>query len=959
MNLDETQGHLILERGHLDRARLSAAWRHPERLKARDFVAFLRAQGALAEGDAAAIRALAAARCGPARAPESGEFVASLLGPQQARPTPEPTRPPPSESAASSPPMPGLASPKPPGLSPTVVMPAPTAGPPRAPSAGAADSEAPLPCAERFERRGLLGQGGMGVVERVYDHLLERELAFKHVRPDAHSAELAARFERELKLTAKLEHPAVPPVYDAGVLADGRPYMLMRLLQGETLKQRLTGLTKTRRLEAQRPALLELLLRVSEAVAFAHEQGVVHRDLKPDNIMVGGFGAVFVMDWGIARDLAESSESDAALKQSLSQASWSPLELNEAARLTQDKGVLGTPGYIAPEQAAMGVDAGPRGDVFALGAILTELLTGAPAIAGKTSLARYTANIKGEVRGPRSIDSRVPASLDSLALRALAQDPGERLASARAFSAELRRTLSGHALESHRYSLGGRLNLAARRHAGPLLAASLTLTALAAGAALSLQERERARRSAEQATRRERRAAKEERNAEAHRAKAAELAAATAESAARAKQAAAAAAADNQASAAREASARARALEVEDVRRLPELIGEAAGLWPYSGAHPRQLEAWIAEATAQLDRRATHTATTRTLTDRQLEGDAVRGDADQLRPQLRRQQELVDHLKELEALAPLLEELRARLDRARAPRPAPRSEDRARWVKACAGVAENPLYKGAALTPRGDLSPLGPDPDSGLEEFAVLATGAPPRRDARGRLALDASSAAVLVLVPPGRCQIGDELGRPYDRPVHDFEVPAPFFLGKHELSWAQWHRAQRSSLAEPAKARFPVDTASWLECQALCLKLGFALPPERAWEYACRAGTETRYWTGTNPESLVRGANLKERWSDGFAGLAPIGQLEPNAFGLHDTVGNVWERCSDGLTASYSEPAKRPGLGPEEVRAVIRGGGYVSARAQSYSAHRSANPIDLPSKRCGLRLYSEPRRAP
>ncbi|MGE0863495.1 MAG: serine/threonine-protein kinase [Vicinamibacterales bacterium] len=193
---------------------------------------------------------------------------------------------------------------------------------------------------ERYTITGVAGRGGMGTVYVAHDRVLGRDVAVKVLDVADQKGARAARLTREAHILARLDHPAIVPVHDAGVLPDGRTFYVMKLVRGRRLDEVLAG-------PAPQALRLDLFARVLEAVAFAHAHGVVHRDLKPENIMAGAFGEVFVMDWGVAQDGAGDAEP----------------------------AVVGTPGYMPPEQArARAVDA--RADVFALGAVLSQMMGG-------------------------------------------------------------------------------------------------------------------------------------------------------------------------------------------------------------------------------------------------------------------------------------------------------------------------------------------------------------------------------------------------------------------------------------------------------------------------------------------------------------------------------------------------------------------------------------------------------
>jgi eukaryotic-like serine/threonine-protein kinase len=213
----------------------------------------------------------------------------------------------------------------------------------------------------RYELREEIGRGGMGVVYRAHDRELQRDVALKVLRAGADAGDLARRLHREARVLASLEHPGMVPVHDVGVLADGLGFYVMKLVRGRRLDEWAGG----------SPAMSERLRafeRICETVAFAHAHGVVHRDLKPGNVMLGAFGEVLVMDWGVAKVLSDAGIDSAATAVD-----------GETAAGT----VLGTPGYMAPEQAAgdsRAIDA--RTDVYALGGLLHFLLAGSPPTAG-------------------------------------------------------------------------------------------------------------------------------------------------------------------------------------------------------------------------------------------------------------------------------------------------------------------------------------------------------------------------------------------------------------------------------------------------------------------------------------------------------------------------------------------------------------------------------------------------
>ncbi len=292
----------------------------------------------------------------------------------------------------------------------------------------------------RYQLGRPLGRGGMGEVLAARDLALDRELALKVLLRSSPAARAA--FIAEAKLTARLDHPGVPPVHDVGETPDGRPYFAMKRVEGRSLREVLTQ----GGLRGLRPRL-DLFRRVCETVAFAHDRGVLHLDLKPDNLMIGAFGEVLVMDWGLAREVTEGS---ATLKH-----------------------VAGTPRYMAPEQATRGARLDVRTDVYSLGAILYELLADQPAFPGTDQTTVLDEVREGRFAPPRSVCSSVPRELDALVVSAMATRPDERLGSVLALLAEVEAYLEDRPLSTVRYSPWQRLQTWSRRHRASVQGATL------------------------------------------------------------------------------------------------------------------------------------------------------------------------------------------------------------------------------------------------------------------------------------------------------------------------------------------------------------------------------------------------------------------------------------------------------------------------------------------------------
>lgn len=277
----------------------------------------------------------------------------------------------------------------------------------------------------RYQVRGELARGGVGVVLLAHDNDIGRDLAVKVLHEDlADDPALLQRFVEEAQIGGQLQHPGIVPVYELGLDLRQRPFFTMKLVQGETLAALLD-----RRAEPGEdlPRWLSVFARVCETVAYAHARGVVHRDLKPGNIMVGEFGEVLVMDWGFAKVLGRGDDA----KDTAQVAPTSDTSVSIAGN------VLGTPAYMPPEQAAgevAGLDA--RADVFALGAILGQILTGRPPYIGDDLLAQARSG-RLEPAYERLRTSGVDPVLSGLATEALQRDAMARPESARALSERL------------------------------------------------------------------------------------------------------------------------------------------------------------------------------------------------------------------------------------------------------------------------------------------------------------------------------------------------------------------------------------------------------------------------------------------------------------------------------------------------------------------------------------------
>ena len=288
-----------------------------------------------------------------------------------------------------------------------------------------------LPSPEaRLQTKKPLGAGGMAHVEVALDVALQRRVAKKIIAPRLQASSIAVRlFLREAQITAQLDHPAIVPVHEVGIDPAGRLYFTMKLVEGSTFKKWVKELPERPLGPDDLADLVETIIKLCDALAFAHSRGVIHGDLKPDNVMVGTFGAVYLMDWGLARiqDGASTRTSEALVS-------------------TDKESVGGSPSYMAPEQArGQTIDACT--DVFAIGALLYYALSGrAPFQASNAGTAIVKAR-EGRYR-PLNDDAgkpKVSRELESIVARAMASDRDQRFSSVSELRQELRSFLRGSA----------------------------------------------------------------------------------------------------------------------------------------------------------------------------------------------------------------------------------------------------------------------------------------------------------------------------------------------------------------------------------------------------------------------------------------------------------------------------------------------------------------------------------
>jgi formylglycine-generating enzyme required for sulfatase activity/serine/threonine protein kinase len=777
---------------------------------------------------------------------------------------------------------------------------------------------------ERYELRGEIARGGQGTVVQVWDDDLRRHLAMKvlvgksgdssSTGSRSVSPRALARFLEEAQVTGQLDHPGIVPIHELGLDDEGRVYFTMKLVKGRTLKDVFQlaadgqeGWTRTR--------ALSVLLKVCEAMAYAHHKGVVHRDLKPANVMVGRFGEVYVMDWGLARVLGREDRANVEIAPEMVTAELRSERENAHASeiVTKDGHVVGTPAYMSPEQALGRLDEiGPHSDVYSVGAMLYHLLAGhTPYVKPGTSPSNYSIWYSVQERPPDPLRERAPdapAELVAICEKAMAREIGARYRDMGALGEDLMAFLEHRAVKAYQTGAVVELRKWVERNRGLAAASAAGLLVLVVGLVTTLvlkaQSDHNAALAAHNAELARENAAESARNAEEAR----RQAAAAGQSEAEARREKERAEKNEQRALASEHRANEQTLELlrlSALQDLDDLDRVARGLWP---AHPEWIlryEEWLMQAQALIDELPAHEAKLAELETRArpasaaglAAGSALEFASSEDRWWHAQLAKLVDGLNALTnpdtgLLSGVSPEhgwgVRRRLEFARTveERTLSGAEARARWAEAIASIRDperSPAYGGLVLAPQIGLLPIGQDPQSGLWEFAHVQSGEPAERGPDGKLVIEDRTGIVLVLLPGGRFWMGaqstspagqnyDALAMPVESLVHEVTL-APFFLSKYEMTQAQWERSTGTNpslfgpATQPAQGRpgkpvrptNPVERVSWHLCQQTLERLDLALPTEAQWEYGARGGTSTVWWTGDEARFLAGAANIAD----------------------------------------------------------------------------------------------------
>ncbi|MHC5011981.1 MAG: bifunctional serine/threonine-protein kinase/formylglycine-generating enzyme family protein [Planctomycetota bacterium] len=771
----------------------------------------------------------------------------------------------------------------------------------------------------------VAGRGGMGLVYVALDTELNRRVAFKMIQPESGSKaraattpssplaatrpprdtpasqafeELKARFLQEAWVTGGMEHPGIVPVYELGQTPNGIPYYTMKFVRGaRTLKD---AIDEVRSMPVEdRLQLLEPFLKLCDAVAYAHSRGVIHRDLKPENVALGEFGEAVVLDWGLAKlqgrdDLVASRWQERVR------------EFRQAGDLRTIAAALGTPGYMSPEAAIGRVEeVDQQSDLYSLGVVLYEILTGKQPY-HFTTYPDFLDQVSREDPPEASrIDEEVPSRLSALAARCLARDRPKRPKDVAAVARAIRSWQAASAIESE---IEGHLRDAKAAIAAAKAEEGDNRLRQVDRAAAFLQQVE-SRRPHQHGLRHLLAQTVELRNTaiqERERASGRRLL----------RRVGIAALALAVVAAllviALVNSERKRVLRLADARKVRQLEDEANALLPRQPDLREQIGEWTTRANALRERLSDHRVALQDLrreaTSRTAGGE-WEFDDENLGWQHGMLQDLVLQLEALgDPEAPV--QRRMALLRRRA-----EAVDDPRWPEAVERVRTNSKYAGHSIGRQEGLVPLGPDPDSKLEEFAYVASGSVPTRGPSRDLAYEPDTAIVLVLIPGGTFTLGAQ-GTDPSSPFYDRHTPedhpskrdvslSAYFIAKHECTQAQW-AALTGGLKPSAFQgqsglydRRPVESVAWLDCENVLGRHGLRLPTEAEWEHAARGEATTPFWSGEKPEDCLKIAGWHQENSGGTTHA--VGGLKGNAFGLYDVHGNVWEWCEfvDGLLPS------------------------------------------------------------
>ncbi len=713
--------------------------------------------------------------------------------------------------------------------------------------------------AGEYTLRERVGKGGMGEVFLAAQNSLRREVAVKRIIPEHLKDGAAEKFEdsfvSEALVTGFLDHPNIVPVHSLGRDESGNWFFSMKIVRGiewryllhpeyckdsatkEKALARKLGVGEPTTRAAHLEENLRILLSVCNAVAFAHSKQIIHRDLKPENVMVGAFGEVLVMDWGLAVDVSDNPAP--------------PGHPDRRVASRGESGFGGTPSYMAPEQFAFdenqhptGAQLGPWTDVFLLGGMLYEVLTGRAPYVGRR-LEDALREVAECAQPP--LPENTPPELLAICRKALNKNPRDRYADAAAFQKAVQEFLTHREASA----IASKAELEAKTPEIPNLARAVVLY----DQALELWPGNAAMAQGVKAAREK--LARKESHARWIR--------------------------------------RSLSLAVAGI-----VLGLTVGFfWIRSEQQKAVAEKVRADANEKTAIAAYNVAENALKEQRRLAFEASfrNAEADDAQG---------NSAKVITELEPYLPERE---------------------------LAQHPLHAKAEK--------LVETARDGFKRHAAFAEEI---RTGAKSAALNLGNGVKLevVLIPAGTFLMGSPLSekdRSPNEQQHAVTISKPFYMGKFHVTQEQYEAVAGSNPSYfKGKPKNPVEEVTWFEAVAFCEKLEkqsgasvhFSLPTEAEWEYACRAGTQTRFYFGDNENELEQYAWCSTNAGDGTAGYGthPVGEKNrPNKFGLHDMHGNVYAWCQDWYDGRYylQSPKVDPaGPATGEIIKSINGGSRV-----------------------------------
>lgn len=820
----------------------------------------------------------------------------------------------------------------------------------------------------RYLNLGEIARGGMGSILKVWDEDLRRSIAMKVILSQHNalsknkknrpvSDQTIGRFLKEAQITAQLTHPGIVPVHELGIDDHRRVYFTMKLVRGRTFGD-VISMVDLRKNGWTLNHALRVLLKVCDAVAYAHSKGVVHRDLKPANIMVGDFGEAYVMDWGLAKvegteDLSDPFASLADLQKTesvLAEKHDFTRNMTPSPVITREGDILGTPAYMPPEQACGDTLAmGPPVDIYAIGAILYQLLTNrVPYAPEKGSISPHKLRdlvLEGPPSSIHKLNSKVPAELAAICDKAMERKTAKRYSSVDSLANDISAYLDGHVVRAYETGALAEARKWILRHKS--IAAGFLIVVFVAIAASAVQAHNLglvAAAKTQERVAKDKLSLKNSLEEISHlRHRFHDLGAPLPSNLSNLR---------NWAKDANEIAGRSEEIEraldklrqkiepptasesqkIDEERRsqIQEFDRELENLQIQQKRHeltkPEEGSQWNPIERTQYDKTAKGYEERIEDLQNQIKFLQHYDERQEIRfsnpedywwqENLAKFKNAIDAFKaphhgllaranELIAIASSIEE------KSLLSKDAQRAWDLAREAFA---EADSPYAQMEWMKKQLGLYPIGRDPESNLLEFAHLLSGDIPTRDnTTQEIILTEQSAIILVLIPAGSFYMGaqsysssspnyDNEAVPNELPVTRIELD-PFFISKYEITQAQWKRIMKNNPSQYHQEKkidqvyvtglHPVEMISWKKCREFLRLTNLEFPTEAQWEYAARSRTEptvySSWLSGNNPQELKKYANIADESYFNFTGYRHVIHEDwDDSFEIHAPVGSL-----------------------------------------------------------------------